>query len=188
MASYRVSVQDGNITDHAVATIEKMASGGFGADVASGKRPFFLAVGFHKPHVRPVRVQQLNCSVACTLAYYVLVGVPDSSARSPLQPCNLRNICKKQRCRRYWKTDMNCLNAILHLRSCRCHGGRQRGSGTCTRLRKFPPCRTRAWSPPTLQWRCKTGRRVSASLLTSRLQRSILSLSVRCASRPDWRD
>ncbi len=50
-------MQDGNITDHAVATIEKMASGGFGADVASGKRPFFLAVGFHKPHVRPVRVR-----------------------------------------------------------------------------------------------------------------------------------
>ena len=43
------TMQDGNITNHAVATIEKMASGGFGADVASGKRPFFLAVGFHKP-------------------------------------------------------------------------------------------------------------------------------------------
>ena len=41
--------QDGNTTNHAVATIEKMASGGFGADVASGTRPFFLAVGFHKP-------------------------------------------------------------------------------------------------------------------------------------------
>ena len=41
--------QDGNTTNHAVATIEKMASGGFGADVASGARPFFLAVGFHKP-------------------------------------------------------------------------------------------------------------------------------------------
>ena len=44
-------IQDGNITNHAIATIEKMASGGFGADVASGTRPFFLAVGFHKPHV-----------------------------------------------------------------------------------------------------------------------------------------
>ena len=39
-------MQDGNITDHAVATIEKMAAGGFGADVASGARKFFLAVGF----------------------------------------------------------------------------------------------------------------------------------------------
>jgi hypothetical protein len=28
-----------------------MAGGGYGADVASGKKPFFLAVGFHKPHV-----------------------------------------------------------------------------------------------------------------------------------------
>eukprot|EP01051_Picozoa_sp_SAG22_P007354 SAG22_NODE_514_length_9568_cov_10.711902_5_plen_218_part_00 len=43
------TLQDGNITNHAVATIEKMASGGYGADVASGARPFFLAVGFHKP-------------------------------------------------------------------------------------------------------------------------------------------
>lgn len=39
-------LQDGNITNHAIATIKKMASGGFGADVASGKRPFFLAVQF----------------------------------------------------------------------------------------------------------------------------------------------
>ena len=41
---------DGNITDHAVATIERMANGTFGADVANGSRPFFLAVGLHKPH------------------------------------------------------------------------------------------------------------------------------------------
>lgn len=39
-------MQDGNITDHAVATIQKMAAGEFGADVASGARKFFLAVGF----------------------------------------------------------------------------------------------------------------------------------------------
>ncbi len=44
-------LQDGNLTDHAVATIEKMANGSFGADVASGERPFFLAIGLHKPHV-----------------------------------------------------------------------------------------------------------------------------------------
>lgn len=44
-------MQDGNLTLHAIATIEKMAAGGFGADVAAGERPFFLAVGFHKPHV-----------------------------------------------------------------------------------------------------------------------------------------
>jgi iduronate 2-sulfatase len=43
------TMQDGNITNHAISTIEKMAAGGFGADVASGTRPFFLAVGFHKP-------------------------------------------------------------------------------------------------------------------------------------------
>ena len=41
-------MQDGNITLHAIETIQKMASGGFGADVASGKRPFFL--------VRPLRL------------------------------------------------------------------------------------------------------------------------------------
>ena len=41
-------LQDGNLTNHAVATIERMASGGYGEDVASGKRPFFLAVGFRK--------------------------------------------------------------------------------------------------------------------------------------------
>jgi iduronate 2-sulfatase len=43
--------QDGNLTDHAVRTLQSMASGGYGADVANGSRPFFLAVGFHRPHV-----------------------------------------------------------------------------------------------------------------------------------------
>jgi hypothetical protein len=45
------SMQDGNITDHAVATIERMANGTYGADVANGTRPFFLAIGLHKPHI-----------------------------------------------------------------------------------------------------------------------------------------
>ena len=45
------SLQDGNLTLHAVATIERMANGSFGMDVADGSRPFFLAIGFHKPHV-----------------------------------------------------------------------------------------------------------------------------------------
>ena len=44
-------MQDTNITAHAVATIERLANGSFGADVAAGRRPFFLAVGLHKPHV-----------------------------------------------------------------------------------------------------------------------------------------
>ena len=35
----------------AVKTIEGLASGTYGTDVAAGKRPFFLAVGFHKPHI-----------------------------------------------------------------------------------------------------------------------------------------
>lgn len=44
-------LQDGNITNHAVKVIADMASGKYGEDVASMKRPFFLAVGFHKPHI-----------------------------------------------------------------------------------------------------------------------------------------
>ena len=46
-------LQDGNLTNHAVETIERMASGGYGEDVASGKRPFFLAVGFVRPPPPP---------------------------------------------------------------------------------------------------------------------------------------
>eukprot|EP00937_MAST-01D_sp_MAST-1D-sp2_P006843 g6843.t1 len=45
------ALQDTNITAHAVATIQRLANGSFGADVANGSRPFFLAVGLHKPHV-----------------------------------------------------------------------------------------------------------------------------------------
>ena len=45
------SMQDGNLTDHAVSTIEQLANGTFGADVAQGERPFFLAIGLHKPHI-----------------------------------------------------------------------------------------------------------------------------------------
>ena len=45
------SIQDSNITAHAIDTITKMANGSFGSDVASGERPFFLAIGLHKPHV-----------------------------------------------------------------------------------------------------------------------------------------
>ena len=44
-------LQDGQTTAHALATIERMANGSYGADVANGSRPFFLAVGLHKPHV-----------------------------------------------------------------------------------------------------------------------------------------
>jgi hypothetical protein len=33
------------------SAVERMANGTYGADVASGERPFFLAVGLHKPHV-----------------------------------------------------------------------------------------------------------------------------------------
>ena len=42
-------LQDGNLTAHAVKTIQGLASGKFGEDVAAGTRPFFLAVGLHKP-------------------------------------------------------------------------------------------------------------------------------------------
>jgi len=45
------ALQDGNITNHAVGTIQKMANGTYGADVAAGTRPFFLAIGLHKPHL-----------------------------------------------------------------------------------------------------------------------------------------
>jgi len=77
-------LKDGNITDHAVETIQKLASGGlvaspdpapisspnpnhdtnptpnhdgdpdtggYGSDIPKGERPFFLAIGLHKPHV-----------------------------------------------------------------------------------------------------------------------------------------
>jgi len=44
-------LQDGNITNHAVEVIGDMQAGKYGADVASGERPFFLAVGLHKPHI-----------------------------------------------------------------------------------------------------------------------------------------
>ena len=42
--SYEPMLQDGNLTDHAVEIIGGLASGEYGSDVASGKRPFFLAV------------------------------------------------------------------------------------------------------------------------------------------------
>ena len=42
-------MQDGNITDHAVDVIKGLASGVYGDDVASGVKPFFLAIGLHKP-------------------------------------------------------------------------------------------------------------------------------------------
>eukprot|EP00035_Acanthoeca_spectabilis_P012558 m.224646 g.224646 ORF g.224646 m.224646 type:complete len:318 (-) comp15651_c0_seq5:1120-2073(-) len=45
------TIQDGNITNHAVETIQGLANGKFGTDVASGDRKFFLAIGFHKPHI-----------------------------------------------------------------------------------------------------------------------------------------
>ena len=44
-------MQDGNITDHAVQVIQELAGGKYGGDVANMTRPFFLAVGLHKPHV-----------------------------------------------------------------------------------------------------------------------------------------
>jgi len=79
-------LQDGNLTDHAVKTIEglaryiripavsplsnpccsSLASGKYGADVASGKRPFFLAIGLHKPHVpwwAPARFWQYEAHI-----------------------------------------------------------------------------------------------------------------------------
>ena len=59
----------GNITDHAVSVIQGLASGQYGADIAAQDRPFFLAVGLHKPHVpwhAPARFWDL----------YPIAGVP----------------------------------------------------------------------------------------------------------------
>jgi iduronate 2-sulfatase len=63
------AMQDGNITDHAIATIERMANGTFGEDVASGERPFFLAVGLHKPHIPWICPKRF-------FAHYPIEGVP----------------------------------------------------------------------------------------------------------------
>eukprot|EP01052_Picozoa_sp_SAG31_P028472 SAG31_NODE_2751_length_5144_cov_2.392666_6_plen_193_part_00 len=49
--SYEPMLQDGNLTSHAVEVVGKLADGSYGADVANATRPFFLAIGFHKPHV-----------------------------------------------------------------------------------------------------------------------------------------
>ena len=89
-------LQDGNLTNHAVETIERMASGGYGEDVASGKRPFFLAVGFVRPspllsparrrptpRTLPLRQQQLSLGLRLGLGLgRHILSSPCSSARS----------------------------------------------------------------------------------------------------------
>jgi arylsulfatase A-like enzyme len=44
-------IQDGILTDHTVETIAKLNNGTWNVGPGPTQRPFFLAVGFHKPHL-----------------------------------------------------------------------------------------------------------------------------------------
>jgi len=90
------ALQDGNLTAHAVATIERMANGSYGADVASGARPFFLAIGYHKPHVPywcPKRFWDLYPIEAVPPVPHptLPIGAPAVSA----QDSQMRNFCSR---------------------------------------------------------------------------------------------
>jgi iduronate 2-sulfatase/deleted-in-malignant-brain-tumors protein 1 len=106
-------LQDGNITDHAVQVIQDLASGKFGADVANMSRPFFLAVGLHKPHVpwfAPARFWD----------YYPLdklppvphPGLPTNNQNVALQDWQVRSWCEKdvdmgQHCGKHSQTPLD---------------------------------------------------------------------------------
>ena len=71
-----------------------MAKGDYGADVASGKRPFFLAVGFRAPNFTIFRnvvhvFFSLTCYVWCSGPQFYIV----SHCRACLLVCRLKIIC-----------------------------------------------------------------------------------------------
>lgn len=87
-------MQDGNITDHAIEVIKGLAAGDYGADVASGARPFFLAVGLHKPHVpwwAPKRFWDLYPIESIPPVPHP--GLPTGMVAESLQDWQLRSWC-----------------------------------------------------------------------------------------------
>ena len=120
-------LQDTQITSHAVSTIEKMANGSYGQDIAKGERKFFLAIGYVGKCEQPLLMLMLMLMPCFFFVLFVSIQGERVFAQKPMHSLNACSRCFFTvfffNCASY----LDCTNRMFP-------GLRQRGFLTCTRL------------------------------------------------------